>query len=266
MTEPPQLDLDVKRDATYLVATTLVLFARHALLFLSVTLLVVAPVVILVNGIWAGRLAGGGAAEVPIGALAATAALGFMMPVLVTGLHVAIVRDLGEGRVPTVKQALRAAAPRLPHAVAAVFVYTLLTIGGFLLLIVPGIWVLVAGYFVAQATVIERRGPLDAFRRSSELVDDRWWRTAGTLLLGWVLLTIASYPVGRIVDAIDAGVTYIVLYTVLQVLTLSLSALFGTLMYFSLRAEQARPSDPAPPVTYLPPMSPTPAAQPPVDL
>jgi len=48
-------------------------------------------------------------------------------------LHVMIVRELGEGRVPTVAQALRSAAARFPHAIAACVVYALLAIGGTLL-------------------------------------------------------------------------------------------------------------------------------------
>lgn len=266
MQEGRHLNLDAHRDAGDLIATTLVLFARHALLFLSVTLLVVAPLVVLVTGVWAGGFADGAGADVGTAPAIAAGLLLFLLPVLVTALHVAIVQDLGEGRVPTVSAALRSAAPRFPHAIAAFVVYALLGIGGTMLLIVPGIWVFVAGYFATQAAVMERRRPFDAFRRSSELVDDRWWRTAGTLVLGWVLLSSASYPAGRAIAAIDSGALYIALYTLLQVVTLSLSALFGTLLYFSLRARKEHPFGAAPTATYLPPVSPTPAAQPPADL
>jgi hypothetical protein len=92
-----------------------------------------------------------------------------------------------------------------------------------------------------------------------------WWRTAGTLLLGWILVTVASFPAGLAIDAVDSGVLYIALYTLLQV-TLSLSALFGTLLYFSLRAQKEHPFGSAPVGAYLLPMSPTPAAEPPVDV
>jgi hypothetical protein len=250
----PELDLDAARGPGELFKTTLVLFGRHSGLFLAVTVLVVAPLTILVTGVWAGGLADGSDADIPIGAAAATSVLALLMPVLVTALHVVIVRDLGNGRVPTVEAALRSAAPRFPHAIAAVVVYTLLFIGGAALLIVPGVWMFVAGYFAAQAAVMEGRGPLDAFRRSSELVDDRWWRTAGTLLLGGVALTVVSYPIQRALDAIDSGVVYVTLYTLVQVLQMSLTALFGTLMYFSLRARKEHPFGASPAVVFLPPM------------
>lgn len=259
MQEAPQLDLDAHRGAGDLVATTLRVFVRHALLFVSVTLVVVAPFTIVVDGVWAGRLADGADASIPVAALAAIAILGLLMPVLVTGLHVTIVRDLGDGRVPTAGQALRAAAPRFPQAIAAVVVYTLLTIAGMILLILPGIWVLVAGYFATQAAVMEGRGPFAAFQRSSELVEDRWWQTAGTLVLGWIMLTIAFFPVGLAIDAVDSGVLYTGLYTLTQVLQLSLTALFGTLMYFSLRARKEHPFGAKPVGTYLPPTAAAPA-------
>lgn len=266
MHDGPRLDLDAHRDAGDLIGTTLTVFARHALLFLSVTLLAVAPLVVLVTGVWAGGFADGGGADPATAPAIAAGVLLFVLPVLVTALHVAIVRDLGEGRIPTVGQALRAAAPRFPLAIAAVVLYTGLFFGGLLLLIVPGIWVFVAGYFATQVAVMERCGPFRAFRRSSELVDDRWWRTAGTLTLGWILLSLASYPAGRAIDAIDSGVLYVALYVLLQVLTLSLTALFGTLLYFSLRAQKEHPFGAAPSPAYLPPISPTPATQPPADL
>ena len=205
----------------------------------------------------------GGGADVPAAPVAATGLLLLALPVLVTALHVTIVRDLGEGRAPTVSEALRSAAPRFPHAIAALVVYSLLAFGGTLLLVIPGIWVLVAGYFVAQVAVLERRGPLAAFRRSTELVQDRWWRTAGTLALGGVLLAIPTYPAGLAIDTVDSGALYVVLYTLLQVLTLSLTALFGTLLYFSLRAQKGQPFRSAAIRGYLPP---TPATQPPADM
>jgi hypothetical protein len=262
VSEEPRIDLDVPRGPGSLFKTTLVLFARHSGLFLSVTLLVVAPVVILVTGVWAGGLADGPDADVAVAPAVTTAALGFLMPVLVTALHVMIVRDLGEGRVPSIGQALRSAAPRFPHAIAALVIYTLLAIGGSILLVIPGIWVFVAGYFATEAAVMERRGPLSAFRRSTDLVDDRWWRTAGTLVLGSALLAVVFIPVGLAIDTVDFGVAYVLLYTLVQVLQMSLTALFGTLMYFSLRARKEHPFGSGPAAVYLPP---TPAAHAPAD-
>ena len=63
-----------------------------------------------------------------------------------------------------------------------------------------------------------------------------------------------QHPVNLAVDAVDSGVVYVALYTLVQVLTLSLTALFGTLMYFSLRAQKEHPFPSAPATTWLPPI------------
>ena len=79
---------------------TLAVFARHAALFLSVTLLVVAPLVILVTGVWAGGFAGEAGADVAAAPAIATTVLLFLMPVLVTALAVAMAAGVFAGIVP----------------------------------------------------------------------------------------------------------------------------------------------------------------------
>lgn len=234
--EPP-LDLDAPRGPGQLLRTTLALFGRHSGLFLSLTLLVVAPVTILVDGVWRGGLTNGSAVERgSLGGGLAVVAATFAMPVLVTALHAAVVRTMGEGRVPGVTEALRSAAPRFPAAVGAVLWYSIMTGVGFVLLVVPGVWMLVAGYFAAQIAVLERASPFDAVTRSVRFVRGRWWSTAGTLLVGWLAWTVAFTPVDLAIGLLHPGVLFISLRAVSAAFRLSLSALFGTLLYFSLRA------------------------------
>ena len=91
------------------------LFGRHLATFLSLTLIVVAPVVILVDGVWGGYLADGGRRATPRRPPAgASLALGtVVIPPLVTALQVVVVQALARGEEPTVGAALRRAAPRL---------------------------------------------------------------------------------------------------------------------------------------------------------
>lgn len=238
----PSLDLDAPRGLGDLLATTLKLFGRHSGLFLSVTLVVVAPVVILLDGVW-GRGLVDASHQLPrsVGALLVRNVADMTMPVLVTALHVAVVHALGDGRTPGVGRALRTAAPRFLTAVGAVLFYTFITILGLGLLIVPGVWILVAGYFGAQVAVMEREGPIEAVVRSFDLVRGRWWRTAGTLLAAWLMLFVAFWPLNAAVGAVHSGIAYITLLTLVRALDLSLSALFGTLLYFSLRASTKHP-------------------------
>jgi hypothetical protein len=95
-----RLDLDEHRNLGDLIGLTFTLFGRHLAVFLSLTLLVVAPIEILVDGVWGGFLADA-----------------------------------------------NASAP------------------------------------VAATTVSFLFGPADALRRSGELVEGRWWRVLGVLVV-----------------------------------------------------------------------------------
>jgi len=240
--EAREIDLDVPRGVGELLGATFSLFGRHALLFLSVTLAVVAPVVVLVDGVWGRVLTDGPDASIPAGAFAAGFVLSITVPVLVTALHAGIVWALGRGDAVTVREGSRVGVRRSPIAFLAAFFYTALVMVGFCLLIVPGIWVAVIGYFVAQAVVLERAGPIGAFKFSIALVSGRWWWTFGALALGWLLFVLTN-GIARVAlgGAVESGVLFILLATLLDTVSYSLTALFGTLLYFSLRvrAEQA---------------------------
>ncbi|MGN6188108.1 MAG: hypothetical protein ACTHOE_04365 [Conexibacter sp.] len=232
-----RLDLTVPRTPGQLLAGAVMLFGRHSGLFLSLTLIIVAPVVILVDGVWRNGLGG----QVTVTATTAVVAtlLELLMPVLVTALHVAVVRSLGEGRLPDVREVLHTAGPRFPAAVGASIFYAGIVVVGFIVLLLPGIWLVVAGYFGAQIAVVERTGPFDAVMRSVELVRGHWWRTAGLLLCGWVVFALVFLPVDAAVGTLHPGVLYVTLLVLARAFDLSLTALYGTLAYFSVRAWKA---------------------------
>ncbi len=232
-----RLGLDRPRTLGELIGLTFELFGRHLATFLSLTLLVVAPVVIFVDGVWGGFLADGGRADPSTGASATSLALGtVVIPPLVTALHVVVVQSLARGEEPTVGAALRRAAPRLPAALGAVVLYSIGVALGLVALIVPGVWLSVRWYFAAQAAVVDGLGPVDALRRSAEVVETRWWRTFGVLLAFGLLIGIFGAVVGAIVRSIDDGVIYTSAQVFLQAGLLSLTAIFGTLLFFDSRA------------------------------
>jgi hypothetical protein len=107
-----RLDLDRPRTLGELVGLTFELFGRHLGTFLSLTLLVVAPVVILVDGVWGGYLADGGNADPSVAASGASLALGtVVIPPLVTALHVVVVQHW---RAVRSRRSVRPCASRRP--------------------------------------------------------------------------------------------------------------------------------------------------------
>jgi hypothetical protein len=255
-----RLDLGEPRTFGELVATTFALFWQHLAVFLSLTLIVVAPFVIAVDGVWGGGLAHAGeAASQRSAAAAVSALLGVLIIPLVTALDVAVVLDLGRGEEPTVAGALRRAGPRLVPAVAAALLYTLGVAAGIVLLIVPGIWLSVRWYFAAQAAVIDGLSPVAALRRSAELVQGLWWRNFGVLLVFGLLAAVLGAIGDAVVREIHAGWLYVTGEILVRSVVLSLSAIFGTLLFFDCRAragvrpaagpaiDSAAPERPVPP-------------------
>jgi hypothetical protein len=237
-----RLDLDQPRTLGELVTVTFDLFGRHLAVFLSLTLAVVAPIVLVVDGVWGGYLAEGGDVDPPTAAAAVSVALGvFVIPPLVTALHVVVVQALARGEEPTVGDALRNASARLLPAVAAVVVYSLAVAAGLLALVVPGVWLAVRWYFCAQAAVVDGLGPADALRRSAEVVEGRWWRTFGVLLAFGVVVGALGALGGALAHAIENGALFTTAWILIQTVTLSLSAIFGTLLFFDSRARTALP-------------------------
>ena len=247
-----RLELDRPRTLGELIGLAFELFGRHLATFLSLTLIVVAPVVILVDGVWGGFLADGGRADPSTAASGASLALGtVIIPPLVTALQVVVVQALARGEEPTVGAALRLAAPRLPAAVGAVLLYSLGVALGLVALIVPGVWLSVRWYFAAQAAVVDGLGPADALRRSAEVVETRWWRTFGVLLAFGLLVGIFGAVAGAVIRTIDNGAIYTSAQVLLQAGLLSLTAIFGTLLFFDSRSRahvpwQGPPQPPAP--------------------
>jgi hypothetical protein len=88
-----RLDLDRHRTLGELVGQTFELFGRHLATFLGLTLLVVAPIILVVDGGWGGALADGGDADPSLAAGSVSLALSVLViPPLVTALHVAVVQ------------------------------------------------------------------------------------------------------------------------------------------------------------------------------
>ena len=236
---PPPLDLDRVRGVRELLSTAVALFVHHSGLFLSVTLLVVAPVVVLVDGAWGGALRDGADANPsPDVSRTSLVLLALVIPPLVTGLHAVIVRELGAGRLLRPGEALRMLAPRVPAAFGAVLLYSLGVFVGFALLVIPGIWLAMRWYFAAQSAVLDGASPRRALDASAELVKGRWWTTFFALVIAGTLFGLLTAVAQELASLVHEGVAYVTLVTVIQAVGLSLSALFGTLLFFTLRAQR----------------------------
>ena len=101
-------------------------------------------------------------------------------------------------------EALHAGVAMLPTMLLATLLYLLLACALTVLLILPGIWMLVAGMFCITAIALEGCDATASIARSRALVKGRWWPTLGLLLLacvvamlGYLLLTTVIAPLSN---------------------------------------------------------------------
>lgn len=100
------------------------------------------------------------------------------------------------GQQDTFGSALAIGLRRLPSAVGGGISLAFLIGIGFVLLVIPGIWLwgMFQVWFVAL--VVEQLGPFKALGRSWRLVEGHWWRTTALVTVALILIAILSSAVG----------------------------------------------------------------------
>ena len=254
--------LDRHWDVSSLIGETFKLFWRHKLLFLTITAIVVVPTVVLLDVAMSADTFDAESGE--FDGTAFLAGMGSLLlfitvvPALVTALHVVSVLRIAEGEAPGVGEALALAGRRAWPAIGASVLYMLCIVVGLVLLIVPGLYLGVRLYFAAQAAVVDGETPGGAITRSAELVKGRWWQTFGRLLLAGIVFGLVVAPLSGVVALLDFGVLYVVLDVIAQTIGLSLTALFGTLVFMDYHGHREAAAEPAGHGGFQPPQPPAP--------
>jgi hypothetical protein len=133
--------------------------------------------------------------------------------------------------------ALRRALPRAMPAVAAGLVASIATGIGFLLLIVPGIYLALRFFAVTPAAVLEELGPSAALARSGELSKGRKWDIFLTFLLVLVICFVIFMGVG-LVSALAGGiVVQALINALLTILLYPVIAITVVLLYYDARVQ-----------------------------
>ncbi|MEA2330388.1 MAG: hypothetical protein QOH58_526 [Thermoleophilaceae bacterium] len=137
---------------------------------------------------------------------------------------------------------------------------------GFVLLIVPGLFLLTIWAVIVPAIVIERTGVLGAFGRSRELVSGNGWRVFGVILVLFLLQVVIGGAVSAIAGSIsdDSFAGYAIADLLVRVLIVPLSAIAATVMFVELRRAKGQPLEadatgaaaPPPPVPPVEPRGP----------
>jgi hypothetical protein len=166
-----------------------------------------------------------------------TALAGLLMFLVLTGAITRAVAAEVAGEDPGVEQSYRFGFVRLWSVLLVRVLVGLATLGGLILLVIPGIYIGVRLAVSIEALVVEGRRGTQAMGRSWGLVGGHWWHAFATLLVAWLLIGVVNAVItapfgglGWFVQAVAAAVATVV--------TLPYGVLVGVLLYLDLRARR----------------------------
>jgi hypothetical protein len=250
----PLIDLDRRRDLAGNFRATVTLYGRFPLLFLALAFVVVLPVGLLVHGFVLGGFTGDWdpvtdgdvtAGDALRGFAAGIVPLVFTAP-LVTAAHARAILAVGAGETPRVWPTIAAVLPRLPVLVVTVLLADVAIALGLVALVVPGVYLWVILQFASQVVAVEGLAVNRALVRSTELAGGQVWRILGYLILVGAVARAASELVAFGLQRLDDSFAIeLVADLATETLTLSVTALVMSLLYFDLRLRHADLEAPA---------------------
>src|SRR5213596_718403 len=175
-----------------------------------------------------------------LGALISVVGYFWVQAALVETVH-----DVRDGRADrSIGETYRAVQPVLPAVIIA-GILAAIGIGiGFILLIIPGLFLLTIWSMVIPVIVLERRSTGEAFTRSREVVRGNGWKVFGLVIITFISLGIVSGVIRALFtplpDFLDAWLGSLVAPR----LTIPFTAAALTTAYFRLVAQ--KPASPAP--------------------
>lgn len=155
---------------------------------------------------------------------------------LYQGMVVGLVRDVQDGRRDSsVGELLGYAAPVLLPLIGAGLLSGLGIGVGFVLLVVPGLYLLTIWAVIAPVIVIERRPVFEAFGRSRQLVRGNGWPVFWVIAVAFLISLAGGLIFGGIASSVaDGPLVRIVFSALASTITAPIGALVAGVLYYRL--------------------------------
>jgi hypothetical protein len=230
-----------------ILTTAFQLYRRHWRTLMAIAAVIVVPLTLLhyVIGYWV-RTQGEVTTDqevvstslwvVGVSALLAGVVALLLYQVLTGAITRAIAAEVA-GEELGVDQSYRFGFARLGSILLVSILVGLATLGGLILLIIPGIYIGVRLAVSIEALVVEGKKGTEAMRRSWDLVGGHWWHAFGTLLVAALIVGLVS----NLITTLFNGMSWFIqglAAAVATVVTMPYGALIGVLLYLDLRARK----------------------------
>jgi hypothetical protein len=171
---------------------------------------------------------------------ALTSLLTFVIGTFYQGMVVELVRDVRDGRRDSsLGQLFASVTPVLVTLLAVSILYGLGVGIGFILIVIPGLFLMTIWAVTAPVVVIERSSVLGAFRRSQELVRGNGWPVFAVILTAIVGVAIVRTIVQALTSGLGDGASAVITWAVTAA-TEPISALAGAVLYYALLDRHGR--------------------------
>lgn len=243
--------MHAKLDVSGVISKVFELYGKYL-----ATLLGIGAIIFIPLGIIEGVLRDGGIVLQLIGSL-----VGLVGTFLFVGSVTRLVQDVQDGRQDaTVGQTIGSVGPVLVTLIVAGILASIGITIGFLLIVLPGVFLLTIWAVISPVIVIENAGVGAAFGRSWALVKGNFWQVLGVIILFFIIELVVSAILVAILVAISNTVVLVIIASILaRLLVAPLSALAAAVIYFELAGFETgvpfTPQDEAP----APPPPPPPA-------
>jgi hypothetical protein len=210
------------------------IYTRNLVPFSLVALVASIPPLLLVAGV------GIGAANPVVGMSPGAMVLIWLLSVSLGLLSQAILvygafQDM-RGRPVNLSESVNVGLARLVPIIGLTFLTVFGIAIGFMLLLVPGLMLLTRWFVAVPVCMVERVGPVDSLRRSSQLTAGHRWKVFGTILLLYIGAGIVSQIITVTMAAIGGSMLALLGSLIWNTIWGAFFATFVVVTYYELRS------------------------------
>jgi hypothetical protein len=172
-----------------------------------------------------------------VGALVIAALL--FAPLATASVTYGVLQQL-RGRHASVSDCFRVGMSRALAVLGVAIVAGFVTVFGYMLCCVPGLFLATAYFVAAPAAVVERKGVFGSLSRSWQLTEGARWPVFGLIFVLGAIGAVIQQMVKLPADALEGGaaIALAVVSALISVATSSLNAVTGAVAYHDLRTEK----------------------------
>jgi hypothetical protein len=148
----------------------------------------------------------------------------------------------------TTRHSLLVVLKKLPYLIVAFIIAAVANVIGFLVFVIPGIYLIAVITIYYPIIIIDNTGPIEGFKYAVRLIHHNWWRTAIVLIIpvaiSFLLMIATSILIFLIIvifrpSAAVMDILYVYVQVILGTLFLPMTAAVNSVQIYNLKLRQS---------------------------